>query len=174
LDPSTQLITVTICKMYKYVFIVAALCAFAADAALIKPSVSISSRRVNNPFGIVDGVEDCGSEGIVHEVRVTDCNRVPCDVMVGRTYQVEIDFTPVRSHPVIHLRVILGHDGSSHVVVDVPVPGSAVDAGTKYTFTYQMPVTNEFIGFSELWVGMLGTDEFLELCGIAGLNVYEG
>jgi hypothetical protein len=94
--------------------------------------------------------------------------------MVGRTYQVEIDFTPLRGHPFIHLRVILGHDGDSHEVVDTPVPDSAVDAGRQYTFTYQMPVTDQFVGFSELWVGMLGQSEFLELCGIAGLNVFRG
>ena len=103
--------------MYKYAFILTALCVFAVDASAIK--ASLVSKRVANPFDVVDGILDCGkdstkmvsrkmerttdciylpgSEGTIHEVRVTDCNRVPCDVMVGRTYQVEIEFTPGES-----------------------------------------------------------------------------
>lgn len=32
--------------------------------------------------------------GTLHEVRLTDCSKMPCKIVRGKEYKVEIDFTP--------------------------------------------------------------------------------
>jgi len=154
--------------MLKYC--IAALCVLAvAEAGVIKSSYAISTVKVS-PFGIVEGITSCGSAGQILQVRVTDCTKVPCQTQVGKTYLIEIDFKPSTSHSSLNLKVLLIHQGAIHLIVDTPVEGSEVEAGNTYTFNYEMPISGNFMGLSDLRIEISG-GAIVELCGVAGLNV---
>jgi len=43
--------------------------------------------------GIVGNYENCGSTATVNQLRVTDCDAMPCTFTKGREYNVEVDAT---------------------------------------------------------------------------------
>jgi len=136
--------------------------------AFVQSSSAVSTKVA--PFGIVEGITSCGSAGQILQVRVTDCTKVPCQTVVGKTYDIEIDFKPSASHTSLNLKVLIIHQGTPNTIIDAPVPGSEVEAGNTYTFAYQMPITGTWMGLSDLRIEISGSG-IVELCGIAGINV---
>ena len=52
-----------------------------------------TSKSVRSPRAI-EGVLDCGSESVIVDVRFDECDKIPCEAQIGRSYRVEADFRP--------------------------------------------------------------------------------
>ncbi|CAG7681486.1 unnamed protein product [Allacma fusca] len=123
-------------------------------------------------LGKVEGISDCGSQGNVLEVRVTDCTTLPCDFLVGQTYQIEVDFEPSVEHSEL-LAVATIFSGGVNVDIFKEFIPAAVSPGNAYTLAYPWTVHGDH-GFGNIALRInLSGSGVTELCGIATANVIE-
>ncbi|CAG7689475.1 unnamed protein product [Allacma fusca] len=122
-----------------------------------------------SPMGVVEGLVPCGADGKVLEVRVTDCSRLPCQLSVGRTYDIEIDFEPAGTHTSLLVRVSVIRGGQETVLVNDEIP-AVVSPGNGYTLAYPWTVRGDIFGLVSLRI-QLFNDEITEICGLATADI---
>jgi hypothetical protein len=124
--------------MLKVLVIVIAL-AFAANA-------TGKSKRLNNPFGIVDGIEDCGSVGRLGTVELTGCTLVPCHFIPHNIYDVSIKFTAsvTSDDLLLHVYHVNGANEAT-LLMDLPIIGE-IEAWVEYELKFQITVSTDLAG----------------------------
>ncbi|CAG7714712.1 unnamed protein product [Allacma fusca] len=125
----------------------------------------------NSALGVVEGIVPCGSAGQILQVRVTDCTNLPCPLVKGQTYDVEIDFIPSVAHTELEVLVYVIWYGQETEVVRQTIP-AVVSPGNGYTLAYPWTVRGDFFGLVALYIELNGND-VTELCGIATADVRE-
>ncbi|CAG7681488.1 unnamed protein product [Allacma fusca] len=141
---------------------------FAVFALLVAVA---SANRYSQILGVVEGVVPCGSKGEVLQVRVTDCTSVPCTIIKGQTYQIEVDFKPSAAHTELDVLVSVITEGKETRVVDETLP-AVVSPGNAYTLAYPWTVRGDFNGLVALHIQLQGNG-IIELCGLATAIVRE-
>ncbi|CAG7823272.1 unnamed protein product [Allacma fusca] len=148
-------------------------------AVLVAACSAVSVSEIRNPFiyhkalrGPVEGVVPCGSKGEVLEIRVTDCTSLPCDIKVGSTYTIEVDFIPSAGHEVLTVLVSVIRGGVENEIVHQDIP-FVVAPGQGYTVSYPWTVTGQIdTGLLALRIQVKGNNgDVVELCGLATVNV---
>ncbi|CAG7731397.1 unnamed protein product [Allacma fusca] len=130
--------------------------------------VAVASAR-NSALGKVEGIVPCGSKGEILEVRVTDCTNLPCSIIKGQTYDIEVDFIPSVAHTELDVLVSVIRGGQETEIVKATLPG-AVSPGNGYTLSYPWTVRGDFFGLVALRIQLSGNG-VTELCGLATANV---
>jgi len=155
-------------------FAVLALLVAAASATAVVPTITRVDPIVKSavaPFGIVEGIVCCGSRGQMLETRVTDCTTLPCDLTVGKTYFVELDFVAFANHPFLTVTVSIIVNNEETIIINRDVAQSVV-AGVSYTVAYPISITGAYaLGNVALRIQVAG-DGTIELCGLASALIH--
>ncbi|CAG7834052.1 unnamed protein product [Allacma fusca] len=91
----------------------------------------------------VGGVINCGSQGIVVDVSITDCASTPCDLNVGSVYQLDLDFIPSDKYDDLDFDVTLVQDGRDTTILQATLAGP-VDPTKFYRLNYLGLITGEY------------------------------
>jgi len=98
------------------------------------------SPRAVNPIDI------CGGNGVFLELRVRDCTTPPCQVVVGEDYELEVDIMPLVSSEQVSMLVSVVLPELEFVILDTPIPESALEAMQSYTIAYPLTPDDVLLG----------------------------
>jgi hypothetical protein len=107
-----------------------------------------------------------GGAGMPVQLRVTDCAGPTCELVVGKSYVIEGDFIPSAAADQISVKLVAIDGTVQVIVVDEPVPNSAIKPGEIYTISYTLSPTDAFVGKTitlQLSIRHTATD-LLEIC----------
>ncbi|CAG7730820.1 unnamed protein product [Allacma fusca] len=75
---------------------------FATVASIFVAAASAAGIRTlagDEIQGIVEGIVPCGTgEGYLINVQLTNCTDLPCQLLIGKEYEVEVQFIPRKTN----------------------------------------------------------------------------
>jgi hypothetical protein len=135
---------------------------------LIAVGEATSSRPIH-PFGIVEGIVDCGSPGKLGDVEVQGCDAVPCFFEPNSVYDISVKFSASRTSDKLALYVT---DDNNNSLLQVPIEGN-IEAGIEYQLKFQLAVTDTYSGltFNIRFQILDISSVFIEVCAQARVTI---
>ena len=117
-------------------------------AILSSPSIRpVSAQSLETDALGLEGI-DIRLDTDIRDVRFEGCTRTPCQLVVGRSYLIEVDFVARRSHPSLYADISFHNYFNLESALNVEIPNSAVVAGGLYKLAFTLQPRGQVIGSS--------------------------
>ncbi len=115
---------------------------------------------------VVEGVTPCGGQGETLEVRITDCTTLPCQIQLGSTYDLEVDFVPAKTHTTLDVTISVIHGGQENQIGHETIPAE-VNSGESFTMAYPWAASGDLATGTLIALKVqIAGDRVTEVCGL--------